>query len=140
MAAKSATTARFGFWLAGLETDIAGAFIKGNASSISPNTFLHGAHRARTSIGSARCAAGLGILPTERLLLFAAGGLAYGGVAVSSISLPVGGNCVVSSCGAGSASATRTGPTVGGGLEYAWSNYTTFKVEYLYVDLGHAYP
>jgi outer membrane immunogenic protein len=31
---------QIGFWLAGLETDIAGAFIKGNASSISPNTFF----------------------------------------------------------------------------------------------------
>jgi outer membrane immunogenic protein len=78
----------------------------------------------------------VGILPTERLLLFAAGGLAYGGVAVSSISLAVGGNCITSSCGTGSASATRTGPTVGGGFEYAWSNYATFKAEYLYVDLG----
>ncbi len=126
---------QFGFWLAGIESDIAGAFIKGNASSISPNTFFTVPTEQDINwFGTLR--GRLGILPTERLLLFAAGGLAYGGVAVSSISLPVGGNCVVSSCGAGSASATRTGPTVGGGLEYAWSNYTTFKVEYLYVDLG----
>ena len=106
---------QFGFWLAGVETDIAGAFIKGNASSVSPNTFFtvpteqdinwFGALRGR-----------LGILPMDRLLLFATGGLAYGGVAVSSISLAIGGNCITSSCGSGSASATRTGSAVGGGV------------------------
>jgi outer membrane immunogenic protein len=126
---------QFGLLLAGIETDIAGAFIKGNASSISPNTFFTVPTEQDINwFGTLR--GRVGILPTERLLLFAAGGLAYGGVAVSSISLAVGGNCISSSCGNGSASATRTGPTVGGGLEYAWSNYTTFKVEYLYVDLG----
>ncbi len=126
---------QIGFWLAGLETDIAGAFIKGNAGSISPNTFFTVPTEQDINwFGTLR--GRVGILPTERLLLFAAGGLAYGGVAVSSISLPVGGNCITSSCGTGSASATRTGPTVGGGVEYAWSNYATFKAEYLYVDLG----
>jgi outer membrane immunogenic protein len=126
---------QIGFWLAGLETDIAGAFIKGNASSISPNTFFTVPTEQDINwFGTLR--GRVGILPTERLLLFAAGGLAYGGVAVSSISLAVGGNCITSSCGTGSASATRTGPTVGGGFEYAWSNYATFKAEYLYVDLG----
>jgi outer membrane immunogenic protein len=126
---------QIGFLLAGLETDIAGAFIKGNASSISPNTFFTVPTEQDINwFGTLR--GRVGIVPTERLLLFATGGLAYGGVAVSSISLAVGGNCITSSCGTGSASATRTGPTVGGGLEYAWSNYATFKAEYLYVDLG----
>jgi outer membrane immunogenic protein len=126
---------QIGFLLAGLETDIAGAFIKGNASSISPNTFFTVPTQQDINwFGTLR--GRVGIVPTERLLLFATGGLAYGGVAVSSISLAVGGNCITSSCGTGSASATRTGPTVGGGLEYAWSNYATFKAEYLYVDLG----
>jgi outer membrane immunogenic protein len=126
---------QIGFWLAGLETDVAGAFIKGNASSISPNTFFTVPTEQDINwFGTLR--GRVGIVPTERLLLFATGGLAYGGVAVSSISLAVGGNCITSSCGTGSASATRTGPTVGGGLEYAWSNYATFKAEYLYVDLG----
>ena len=126
---------QFGFWLAGIETDIAGAFIKGNASSISPNTFFTVPTEQDINwFGTLR--GRVGILPTERLLLFATGGLAYGGIAVSSISLPVGGNCITSSCGSGSAAATRIGSAVGGGLEYAWSNYATVKVEYLYVDLG----
>ena len=126
---------QFGFWLAGVETDIAGAFIKGNASSVSPNTFFTVPTEQDINwFGTLR--GRLGILPTDRLLVFATGGLAYGGVAVSSISLAVGGNCITSSCGSGSASATRTGSAVGGGLEYAWSNYATFKVEYLYIDLG----
>ncbi len=126
---------QFGFWLAGVETDIAGAFIGGNASSVSPNTFFTVPTEQDINwFGTLR--GRLGILPTDRLLVFATGGLAYGGVTVSSVSLAVGGNCVTSSCGSGSASATRTGSAVGGGVEYAWSNYLTFKAEYLYVDLG----
>jgi outer membrane immunogenic protein len=125
---------QFGFWLAGLETDIAGAFIKGNASSVSTNGFTIPTEQDINWLGTLR--GRLGILPADRLLLFVTGGLAYGGTTVSSISLPVGGNCVTSSCGSGSASATRAGWALGGGLEYAWSNNVTFKAEYLYVDLG----
>jgi outer membrane immunogenic protein len=125
---------QFGFWLAGVETDIAGAFIKGNASSVSTNGDTVPTEQDINWFGTLR--GRLGILPTERLLIFATGGLAYGGVAVSSISLPTVGSCTNSSCGSGSASTTRTGSAVGGGVEYAWSNYVTLKAEYLYIDLG----
>jgi outer membrane immunogenic protein len=125
---------QFGFWLAGLETDIAGAFIKGNASSVSTNGFTVPTEQDINWFGTLR--GRLGILPMERLLIFATGGLAYGGLAVSSISLPTVGSCTNSSCGSGSASTTRTGSAVGGGVEYAWSNYVTLKAEYLYIDLG----
>lgn len=127
---------QFGFFLAGIEADIADAFIKGTASSISPNTFFTVPTEQDINwFGTVR--GRLGVIPTERLLVFASGGLAYGNVTVSSISLPVGGNCITSSCGSGSASGTRTGPAAGGGFEYAWSNYTTFKAEYLYIGLGN---
>jgi outer membrane immunogenic protein len=66
----------------------------------------------------------------DRLLIFATGGLAYGGVkgGVSNYS------------GSGSPYLTDrhtlVGWTVGGGLEYAISNNWFIKGEYLFVDLG----
>ncbi len=56
----------------------------------------------------------------------------------SFVPVPVGGaSCANGSCGNGAVSATKTGATVGGGVEYALSNRLTVKAEYLFVDLGH---
>jgi outer membrane immunogenic protein len=63
----------------------------------------------------------------DRALLYATGGFAFGGG---------GGNnnfCGGFSCGGGDD--TRTGWTVGGGLEYAFTNNWTVKIEGLYVNL-----
>jgi outer membrane immunogenic protein len=62
----------------------------------------------------------------DRALLYGTGGFAYGGGGNS--------NCggVGFSCGGDD---TRTGWVVGGGLEYAFTNNWTFKVEGLYVNL-----
>ncbi|MEJ0093138.1 MAG: outer membrane protein [Methylocella sp.] len=64
----------------------------------------------------------------DRVLLYATGGVAFGGVD-SSLSSPFGFD---------SASDTRVGWTVGGGLEYAITNNWSIRAEYRYTDLGHA--
>ena len=67
-----------------------------------------------------------GVLVTPRILFYATGGLAYGQVNASE----------TISGSAFSASDTRVGYTVGGGIEGAIGGNWTAKLEYLYVDLG----
>jgi outer membrane immunogenic protein len=75
----------------------------------------------------------LGFTPTDRILVFATGGLAYGGVKESG---SVFANSAPALAWSGSTSGVRTGFAVGGGAEYALTNNITFKGEYLYYDLG----
>jgi outer membrane immunogenic protein len=102
----------------------------------------------------------LGYLPTSNLLLYATGGLAYGGVhesanvgftatnvgsgigiggfsfACSSPGLTGPGGWPGPTCFAGSQSRTSAGWAAGGGAEYQFSSNATLKLEYLYVNLG----
>lgn len=72
----------------------------------------------------------LGLTPSDRWLVYATGGLAYGEIDTNG-TLTVG---VAST--AVSINTTRVGWTVGGGIEGAlWDNWTA-KLEYLYIDLG----
>lgn len=66
----------------------------------------------------------------DRLLVYGTGGFAFGEVGYSgSITAP-------GLLWSGSSSDTRVGYALGGGLEYAFTNNITAKVEYLYYDLG----
>ena len=77
----------------------------------------------------------LGILAAPQTLLYATGGLAVGGVRGSTTITPT--PCATNAfCSAGSASDTRWGWTVGGGLEQAFGSQWSVKLEYLYYDLG----
>lgn len=90
----------------------------------------------------------IGATPSERLLVFVAGGLAYGHANLTASLLNVSGTQVVNGnpqppfaactdiCATGSASQWLVGWTVGVGAEYAVSNSWTAKLEYLYYDLG----
>jgi outer membrane immunogenic protein len=77
----------------------------------------------------------LGVLPAERWLLYVTGGLAFGEAEY---------NMTFSQPGAPpprrfyalSDSVTKAGWTVGGGVETAFGNNWSVKLEYLYVDLG----
>lgn len=107
----------------GLETDIQGTTLKetsilldNNNASLETKINWLGTTRVR-----------LGYLPTERLLAYVTGGVAYGGVE-ASLSDYKGQNT--------SSSKTKAGYAVGAGLEYAFANNWTAKVEYLHVDLG----
>jgi outer membrane immunogenic protein len=89
----------------------------------------------------------LGFLPTDRLLAYATGGFAYGGVKENvALNSQAGANatgggfgyiCVAGpNCFLGSSSRTATGWTAGGGAEYAAWNNVSVKLEYLFVSLG----
>ena len=87
--------------------------------------------------GTLRARAGL--LATDRWLLYATGGLAYGRVEIDGVSSIPGSSSTTRASvpPAGfNASTTKAGWTVGGGVEGAITNNWTWKVEYLYMDLG----
>jgi outer membrane immunogenic protein len=67
----------------------------------------------------------VGFLPTDRILLYATGGLAYGHFAADAPALPL------------SWGSTRAGWTVGAGTEVAIDRNWSVKLEYLYMDLGN---
>jgi outer membrane immunogenic protein len=84
-----------------------------------------------------------GGLITDQVLLYGTGGLAYGGVKVSGNTNISGssGNILFTPTGtAYSASRTNVGFSVGGGVEGKFSLWLpanwTWKLEYLYLDLG----
>ncbi len=144
-------------WLAGFEADYDAARIKGTGNSIfTISGPIPGADfQATEKIGSfGTVRARFGWLPTNDLLIFGTGGLAYGHVtananlnnaAGANISvLPVGGGsygyaCTTNiNCFSGTNSETAVGWTIGGGGEFAISSNISIKAEFLYVDLGHA--
>ena len=67
---------------------------------------------------------------SDRWLPYLTGGWAYGHGSISGTS--TGG---VASTFSGSK--TYSGWTIGGGLEYAYNNHWSTKVEYLYIDFGN---
>ncbi len=77
----------------------------------------------------------IGFVPTERLLIYATGGLAYG-EAKTHIANSSAFSTGLSRLWLGDNSDVRVGWTAGGGLEYAFTNNWTLRGEYLYVDLG----
>lgn len=73
----------------------------------------------------------IGFTPTERWLVYATGGLAYGEVETVD-SLTIGGTSAVLST-----NTIRWGWSVGAGVEAAIADHWTAKLEYLYIDLGN---
>lgn len=109
--------------VAGIETDIQG-------TSLKKSTILSDQDDAKLEtrinwLGTTRVR--LGYLPTERLLAYITGGLAYGGVKASLTDYS-GFNT--------STSKTKAGYALGAGLEYAFADNWTVKGEYLYANLG----
>jgi outer membrane immunogenic protein len=81
----------------------------------------------------------------DRVLLYATGGVAFGGfnssVSGNFTGFTVGDGFLIPFGpigGSASRSATRVGWTVGGGLEYAVTNNWSIRAEYRYTDFGHA--
>jgi outer membrane immunogenic protein len=125
-----------GPFVLGLEADIQASGLKGElaiaaagggggiAASAGSKTDYFGTVRGR-----------LGYAGIDRLLAYVTGGYAYGNTksyySISGLG-GIGGPGGIS----GSTSATRSGYTVGGGLEYAIMPHWSIKAEYLYVDLG----
>ena len=75
----------------------------------------------------------------DRVLLYATGGVAFGGFNAPSGTSPAVSRLPRRSLsGYDSASTTRVGWTVGGGLEYAITNNWSVRAEYRYTDFGHS--
>jgi outer membrane immunogenic protein len=137
--------------LAGIESDIQGTGLKGNAatSTVVPTATIFGpatgnfltsiaVTRSLDWIGTVR--GRLGATVTPSLLLYATGGLAYGRVKSSTAitqNSDIGGVPVNSV--AGNFSDIRAGYAVGGGAEWKPARKWSIKAEYLYYDLGSAH-
>lgn len=126
-------------WVLGLETDFQGSAEK-DTTNFSSFAFGEGFNQSIEAkiewFGTARGRVGYLITPT--LMLYGTGGLAYGKTTFTD-------NVVQNLFGGGitsatslSGSKTRVGWTLGGGAEGALFNWNdwTWKVEYLYVNLG----
>jgi outer membrane immunogenic protein len=74
----------------------------------------------------------LGIAAYPTILIFGTGGLAYGQVKSSTL----GAFSAAGDSYTGTASSTRAGWTVGGGMEWLFMPNWSLKWEYLYIDLG----
>ncbi len=126
----------------GLETDFQGSNQRSNRSFSMPFNIFEGPSgivgqnvEARLQwFGTARARAGVLVVPT--ILLYGTGGLAYGNVKVTD-TITVN-NLGTLSSATSSTSTTRVGWTAGFGLEGMIPNAPawTWKVEYLYMDLG----
>ena len=108
---------QLGGFVLGIEGDIGGSFIKGSTASncITCETSNHWLATLRGRL----CYA------FDRFLPYVTGGASFGDIKGEV-------------AGAGSFSKTAVGWNVGGGLEYAFLNNWSAKLEYLYVDLGTA--
>jgi len=71
----------------------------------------------------------------SRILVYGTGGFAFGDVSTNG-SVNIVPPALLASSWSGSSSTTKTGYTVGGGVEYAILNNWTIGAEYLYFDLG----
>jgi outer membrane immunogenic protein len=138
---------QFAHFVAGMEADIQGVAGDNGSSTASstlvavvPGTGLIQTATVSRSVDYIGTARGrLGFLVTPRLLAYATGGLAYGGVSAStSITQMVTNAPLVPNpySGTGSFSDTRVGWTFGGGLEWMFLSRWSVKAEYLYYDLG----
>jgi outer membrane immunogenic protein len=107
-----------GEWVWGVEADAGGSWINGTTNAgCAPGCETKNIWRAtaRGRIGHA----------WERWLPYLTGGAAFGRIIMD----PTGGP---------SDAKTKTGWTVGGGVEYAFMGPWSAKIEYLYADLGNA--
>ena len=85
-----------------------------------------------TWLGTTRARVGFVATPDNRLMIYATGGVAYGGGNSQFSAF----DATTGSFWSGNPSSTRVGWTIGGGVEYAITNNITIKGEYLYADLG----
>lgn len=128
--------ARLGRMLMGVEADFDVAHIAGTGSVTSTITPFNITIDQRVDwFGTVR--GRVGVFPADNLMLFAAGGFAYGETKLNAAVVgPVRTACVAATtCSAGSGSGISIGWTLGAGFEYGLAPNLAFRAEYLYVDL-----
>jgi outer membrane immunogenic protein len=149
-------------FVAGIETDMQGSAIRGQGSSQGvglDNTIYNGApYLQRTTLGGTEVSAGvdwfgtlrgrLGYLVTPTALVYATGGLIYGGVHAHTNSAFTNSYGYVYSGAAfdgfsnssggisGDSSSTKAGWNIGGGVEWMFLPNWSVKAEAFYYDLG----
>jgi len=136
-------------WVAGLEADIQYSAVRGDfavAGTVPGISYQLSVEQRLNWFGTVR--GRLGVLVTERILLFGTAGLVYGRTEANANianlrpllineAFNTTLNCPASQvCIAGSNSKISTGWTAGGGVEWAMWSKTTLKIEYLHIDLG----
>ena len=118
---------QMGQFVIGLETDIQYADIGGGRGYVGQG-FLGDDSNDGQWFGTLRARAGFAI---DRALVYATCGFAYGDIGAGrSAYVDALGNYIY-----GSSNGTNTGWVLGGGIEYAFTNNLTAKVEGLYVNL-----
>jgi len=128
-------------WVLGLEADIQASGQKDSAN-VNSNVLVAGHYTINLAqtieskllwFGTVR--GRVGVLATPTIWLYATGGLAYGGKNLNDSAVFTG---TFPGAFAFSSTDTKTGYTVGAGIEGAVPNSTnwTWKLEYLYIDLG----
>lgn len=140
-----------GSFLLGLEADIGGLvasrdrlrLVGAGVPAAFPGETIFSATTSQKSVDYLGTVRGrLGFIATPTFLLYATGGLAYGGVKASTAvwqfdaNNGVPGNAPYGTFGA--ISKMKTGWTAGGGVEWMFQPNWSLKVEYLYYDLGRA--
>ncbi|MGA3310345.1 MAG: outer membrane protein [Xanthobacteraceae bacterium] len=116
---------QMGAFVLGVEGDIDWANLDGKSSTAYCSTILLGATSCETKsnwLGTARARVGYAF---DRILLYGTGGGAFG-------------NLQAGMTGGNFSSATEYGWTAGAGIEAAFAQNWTAKIEYLYVDFGNA--
>jgi outer membrane immunogenic protein len=134
-----------GAFVLGVETDFDGTtlsksfnnvgvpFAGASVPALLAGDFLSVNGKASLSwLGTTRARLGFVATPDNRLMIYATGGVAYGGGSSNFSAF----DSTTGSFWTGSPSSTRVGWTIGGGVEYAVTNNITIKGEYLYADLG----
>ena len=132
-----------GAFVLGVETDFDGSSLSKSRSLVGPaftdpifgiNDYFSANGKASLDwLGSTRARVGFVATPDNRLMFYATGGVAYGG---GSANLNVYDAVDGWAWYSGSHSTTRTGWTLGAGVEYAITNNIILGAEYLYYDLG----
>ena len=109
---------QFGGFVLGLEGDIDWSDIKGSTATNCPGT----CETTNNWLGTARGRIGYAF---DRFLPYFTGGAAFGDIKGTLV-------------GVGNFKQTKVGWTGGAGIEYAFIDNWSAKIEYLYVDLGKA--
>lgn len=81
----------------------------------------------------------LGKLASDDMLVYLTAGATFAGTQLSFDQLIIDANCVLNLCSNGNHTQTKTSWTAGAGIEYTVNHSTTFKAEYLFIDLGNIY-
>jgi outer membrane immunogenic protein len=132
-------------WLWGIEADFQGSTIRGNGNGGGfALVACCGDNITTTATASERLdwfgtvRGRIGWLPSQSLLLFATGGLAYGQITSQASFTAIGANPGgFIGTSTATSSITRAGWTIGGGLEWMIAPKWSIKGEYLYYDLGN---